>query len=174
MNEEVKDLSSSSYSPAITAAVRDKTVSDVVNAKLELFKKRPDRVEFDNLEAVRARAEEYISFCADNAMLPSLQGLAAHLGVSRIAVYKYLNGHSDTPTAQYLVRLRAFFTDCRITATDKGASHPVTTIFLLKNSSEGYADRVELAPVQPESPYQGVSEEVLKAKYLTDMAEDVE
>lgn len=174
LRNDAKELTSVDSSPALTLELRKQTVSHIVLTKYDLLLKRPDRVALDDFEAVRERASEYVHHCSDNGFIPDFQGLAAQLGVSREALYKYLRKHPDTQTGQFLESLRAFFADCRITATDQGSGHPVSMIFLLKNSGQGYRDKIDIEPVQPESPYQGVSEEALKQKYLADMAEDDE
>lgn len=172
MNNDISELSRVKSSPALTQEVREQTVSRIVLTKYDLLLKRPDRVkDLNDFEAVEERATEYVHHCIDNGFVPDFQGLAAQLGVSRAALYKYLSKHKDTPTAQFLASLQAFFADCLITATNQGTINPVSMIFLLKNSGQGYVDRVELAPAEPDNPYQGVSEEALKQKYLTDMVE---
>jgi len=149
--QDSKELSTGKYSPALTAQIRMQNITDILTAKREMMKKSPDRVNLHDLDAVQGASDAYMEHCIKYSILPSFQGLSAFFGISRVALYKHLDRHRETPTGKYLEKLRSLYTDCRITAADRGSCPETLCIFLLKNTSEGYSDKSEIA-LTPEKP----------------------
>ena len=153
--QESKDISigTSRYTPALTAQVRMQNITDIVQAKKEMLQKSPDRINLHDIVEVQRASEQYLEHCIKYSVLPSFQGLSAFFGVSRVYLYKFLDKHRETPTGRYLEKLRSLYTDCRITAADRGSCPESLTIFLLKNGNEGYSDKSEFT-ITPEKPDQ--------------------
>lgn len=172
---ENKELSATKYSPALTAQIRMQNVIDIVQAKREMMRKSPDRVDLNNLEAVRNASDEYLQHCVEYAVLPSFQGLAAFFGISRMGLYKHLDRHKESETGRYLEKLQALFTDCRITAADRGSAPESLTIFLLKNCAQGYSDKSEIAlvPEKPD-PFADMDAESARRRLLMSIPDDDE
>lgn len=140
------------YSPALTERVKRQAVSEIVTAGREMLIKSPRKIHLSDTDRLMQVTDEYLSRCIRIGVLPTLQGVAAACGVSRRMIYKYLEEHEDTPSADYLERLRSSFTQMRIEAVDKNAAKEVMAIFLLKNSSQGFRDKIDFEPIQPQNP----------------------
>lgn len=159
MLREIKELKESlpaepqeSYSPALTEKVKRQAVTEIVSAGREMLIKSPKKIDLHDTDQLIKVTDEYLSRCIRIGVLPTLQGVAAACGVSRRMIYKYLDEHEGTQSADYLERLRSAFTQMRIEAVDRNAAKEVMSIFLLKNSSQGFRDKIDFEPVQPNNP----------------------
>lgn len=152
MKESLPAEPQETYSPALTERVKRQAVSEIVTAGREMLIKSPRKINLSNTDQLMQVTDEYLSRCIRIGVLPTLQGVAAACGVSRRMIYKYLEEHEDTPSADYLERLRSAFTQMRIEAVDKNAAKEVMAIFLLKNSSQGFRDKIDFEPIQPQNP----------------------
>lgn len=161
-----KDLSTQRYSPAMTAQVRAQNIREIVLAKRAMLQKSPDRINLQDINEVKDASDAYLQHCIEHSVLPSFQGLAAFFGVSRMWLYRFLDQHRESLSGKYLEKLRALFSDCRIVAADRGSCPESLTIFLLKNGNEGYADRVELTPVEPTNPFAGLNADDARKRLL--------
>lgn len=155
-----------SYSPALTEKVKRQAVSEIVSAGREMLIKAPNKIDLHDTEQLIRVTDEYLSRCIRIGVLPTLQGVAAACGISRRMVYKYLEEHEGTETADYLERLRSAFTQMRIEAVDKNAAKEVMSIFLLKNSSQGFRDKIDFEPIQPNNPMQDLDAEAARRRLL--------
>ena len=173
--QESKELSTGKYSPALTAQVRMQNITDIVTAKREMMRKSPDRIDLRDIEAVKEASDAYLSHCIEYSVLPSFQGLSAFFGISRVALYKHLDRYRETDTGRYLEKLRSLYTDCRITAADRGSCPESLTIFLLKNGNEGYTDKQEVAltPERP-TPFADLDADEARRRLLLSLPEEDE
>ena len=156
------------YSPGKTQEARAQAVRDIVGVSTDLLRKAPIRTDLHDVEAVRNVAEIMMDRCSLSGVLPSVELLAACLGHSRRGIYKWLDAHPDSQTAEYLNQLRTAFSACRIAAADRGAADSSVSIFLLLNSGEGYTNEHRLEISQPPNPLE-VSPETLaesRRRYL--------
>ena len=160
------------YSPALTEKVKRAAVAEIVKAGREMLVKNPVKINLNDTEQLINVTDEYLSRCIRIGVLPTLQGVAAACGVSRRMIYKYLEEHEGTQSADYLERLRAAFTQMRIEAVDKNAAKEVMSIFLLKNSSQGFTDRLDIQPVQQNDPMRDLDAEAARRRMLAALPED--
>lgn len=156
-----------------TSEVRKQTVSDIVRIQSGLLLEKPTkRISLGDTEKLIDACKRYLDLCAEHGLVPSFQGLAGVCGVSRIALYEFLKSHPDSESGIFLERCRTIFMSMRQSAVDRGAAAEAMSIFLAKNSYQGFADRVEIEPVQPQTPYQTKSDSELAQKYLADIPEE--
>ena len=158
------------YSPVDTAEIRSRTVSEIVTTQAALLERAPQKTPLTDVQAVRAVSETYTTRCADIGVLPNLEGLAAALGYSRRGVYDFLERHGNTPTAEFIDRLRTLWAGMRQMAADRGAVDATMSIFVLLNSSLGYSNQHTVEVVQPRNTLDdsdGVSLEERKRRINT-------
>lgn len=152
---------------AETAQVRAETVRDILRVQTAfLFAEPTKRVHLNDTDALVATASKYIESCATAGMIPSFQGLATALGLSRNALYKFLQQNPDTPSGIFLEKCRTAFTATRQSAVDRGAAAESLTIFLLKNSNQGFTDRIEITPAEPTNPLKNLDEEAARQRIM--------
>lgn len=132
------------YSPQQTAAVRKAAVQDVLLAQTDLLKKASTRTNLNDVEAVQRATEEYVAVCADVGIVPSMEGLAARLGLSRSFVYRFIREHGeDNPTAAYLNQARLSWASARMALAERGMLDSAMSIFVLRNSGLNFSNRDE-------------------------------
>ncbi len=99
-------------------------------------------------------------------------GFASALGVSRQYLYAYIQRNQNTPTCEYLDRLRSSWASIIAQASLIKASDNATSIFLLKNSGQGLTDKVEVEAVKKEQPLgEMMTPEEIASRYR-DMVDD--
>lgn len=131
------------------------------------------RADFHDLADVKRRTQEYFDACANagGAVLPSFIGLCTHgYGVSRSAVYKYLENHAGEDVAEFIERARDIIADILCSAALRRDADNSTAIFVLKNS-HSFRDKLEIEavkPVEPLGPMQSIEEIAAKYQDLPD------
>ena len=143
-------LNANAY-PVISAEIKAGEISKAIDLQMSMAKevKARGRVNLDDLDAVQATVERYLTACKLASVIPGISGLAAALGISRQWLNQYASAER-TPSARYLATMRENFSavleHCALSRT---ASEP-TAIFLLKNAGNGMSDRIDWS-VQPVS-----------------------
>ena len=160
------------YSPEQTERIRRQSVSEIVASARDMLTKSTERINLHNVDEIVSATDAYLERCIRIGTLPSMQGLAAACGVSRRYLYKFLTEHEGTPSADYLERLRASFSQQRLEATDRGSAKEVLTIFLLKNSDQGYRDKIDVEPVQPQNPMADLDAVAARERLLAAIPDD--
>lgn len=167
-------VSDASYRGAAqTSEVKQRTIRDIVRTHRELIQGSAGKTDLSNTERVRAVAESYMKNCEINGVIPSITGLSALLGVTRAGIYKHLQEHPNSETSHLIERLRTSWASIRIACAERGATSEAITIFLLKNSALGFVDKLEIEPVQPVSPLDGLNADEAR-KRLTEAMPDEE
>lgn len=130
-------------------------------------------IDISDPEQVNQRLGEYFQYCADNDRKPQVVGMCNWLGISRNTLSTWKNGEYRNGTHSDIIR-KAYdmLEEIWIDYMQNGKINPATGIFLAKNYWN-YKDVADVV-VTPNNPYQGASDDQLREKYLTDMAEDVE
>ena len=155
--------------PEQTQSIRTETIRNLVTVQSGLMLKRlTERVPLSDPERLTEAVEQYVSVCTEHGLIPSIQGLAAVVGCSRVYLYRYLNEHPDSPSGIILERCRAGFMAIRQAAVDRACAAESQAIFLAKNSGQGYEDSYVLTPVPHYDPLADLklSEEELRQRYL--------
>lgn len=132
--------------------LRAAQISSDVALKHRLLDKAAEKkkVVFSDLADVRQRVGDYLTACQEAAVIPTMSGLAVSFGVTRQAIYKFVNEHKEAESAKYLETVRELMADCLVSAGLGKSADAAVTIFILKNH-HNYADRVEIAPVKEDS-----------------------
>ena len=121
---------------------------------------RLPKIQMSDYDAVEKRVDEYFSICVKNDMKPSVSGLAVALGIDRVSVYRYREGiiGKNEEVRNLLKRACSILDQQMIDYMQNGKINPVSGIFLLKNSGQGYTDKTEVV-VSPSVPLGDQSDE---------------
>lgn len=150
-----------------TAEIRAQIAREIVQLQSGLLFARPtERVHLNNVDELIEACKTYVELCIERGLIPGFQGLATICGVSRQALYDFLRKNPDTPSGIFLEKARTAFMATRQNAVDRGAAAESMSIFLMKNSYQDYADRVEIQPMEPKSPFDSLPDAELARKYL--------
>lgn len=123
-----------------------------IRRKADALAEQKGRVELSDINQVKARAQEYLSACAESGTFPSILGLSAlGFGCSRQWVNDYLRANPNSESAQYIEKLKDAFADILVNASLGRSADSTMGIFVLKNCA-GFRDRYELEPVTTAQP----------------------
>lgn len=157
----------------VTSEIKAATISADVSFKRQNLMnaaKRP-RADLNDPEDVQQRTNEYLLACEQAAVVPTFIGLCAAMGYSRQGVYHYLNRSPETPSAKFLELAREVLADALISSGLTRTTDAAVTIFALKNLN-GFADRLQIEPVQQENPLGSEVDAAELAKRYGDLPED--
>ena len=179
------------------AGLSDDQVTDIVKKK----RKRPDRtealtphyepgemstmimnsinlssmgdVDMYEPEQVEQRIKQYLSYCIDHDMKPTVESMALAFNTNRTQLWKWKEGvESNLPerSRNAIKKGYSIMNQLLSQTMADGKINPVAAIFLLKNN-HAYRDQTDVV-VTPNNPYQATSDEELKGKYLTDIPDE--
>lgn len=159
--------------PAETQSIRKEVVRDLVTVQSGLMLKRlTERVPLSDPERLTEAVEQYVSVCKEHGLIPSIQGLSAVVGCSRVYLYRYLNEHPDSPSGVILERCRAGFMAIRQAAVDRGCAAETQGIFLAKNSGQGYEETYVLTPTPRNEPFGNMDAEAARQRLIDSIPDD--
>lgn len=162
------------YDANQTQLAKATTISEIVAGTSKLLEKCSVRTNLYDTAVVKQVASEYLNSCSDIGVIPSMEGLAASLGVSRRWLYQFLTDHSDEESAKFLEQFRTTSTAIRIAAADRGAADATISIFLLLNSSMGYTNDHRIELVQQTNPLDVMDIEAARRRYLDELPQEDE
>jgi len=146
------DKARSKLYPEISKELKTEAISSDVSRKTAALMENMDKVDLNDLRAVKKRTEVYLQGCADSGTFPTVMGLASlGFGVSRQWLNEYLRVHPDTPTADFIERTKDLFADILSNAALSRTATETMSIFILKNCA-GFVDKMEITPRPPEGP----------------------
>lgn len=132
-------------------------------------------VDMTDPEAVERRVDEYITFCIEKDMKPTVESMALAFGVNRTQLWKWKEGIESKylPDASRKAIKRGYdlMNDILAQTLVDGAINPIAAFFLLKNN-HGYKDQTDVV-VQANAPYGGTGTEDIRGKYLEGMQHDI-
>lgn len=135
---------------------------------LRVSDERP-RVDWADLEQVKARTYDYFEACQQSEVYPSVMGLATYgYGVTRQALNEYLRTHNNETTA-FIGKAKDIMADILTNASLYNNANAVQVIFQLKNHF-GHSDTVQLQPVTPVMEDQSFSVDDIQRRYMHDYA----
>lgn len=100
------------------------------------FRRLPP-VHKDDVPEMNQRLDDYFKICADAGIVPTVEGMALVLGVSRQAMWKWQQQGCEA--GEIISRAKAIINAMLTTATMAGKCNPVYSIWLQKNNF-GYSD----------------------------------
>lgn len=147
-----------------------KDIVQKTEALIEATKR--NRVNFYDLDDVKARTMTYLKACAESGTFPSVQGVASFAyGVSRRAIYAHMQQHPESEFSQYFDLVRELIADVVANAALKRDADNAMAIFILKNN-HGFSDRIELEPVHQVSTESDFSSEDIAKRYNISIEEE--
>ena len=105
----------------------------------------------DDVEGVKKVCEEYFNLCEEDAVKPSIAGLAKVLGVNRTILRKWLSGEIKIQTADIILEYYSIIEIFDETAVKENKTNAVAGLFNMKNNY-GYKDEVEVKHVDERKP----------------------
>lgn len=93
---------------------------------------KPKKIKLYDTALVEQVTKEYIASCVRSGILPSRQGHARAMGVSRRSVTSYMTENPDHPSTQYLEIVYDAFSEALSMASLTGRVHPIVSIFIQK------------------------------------------
>ena len=130
------------------------------------------KVDVQNPEAVKQRINEYLEYCIDRDMKPSVESMALAFGINRSTLWKWKEGvESNLPDESRNALKNGYNLMNQLLAQNMadGKINPVAAIFLLKNN-HSYKDQTDVV-VTPNNPYGTDNPNEVKDKYLEDVGE---
>ena len=133
---------------------------------------RVNRVDLNDLNAVRDAADNYLQACKQAAVIPSISGLSAALGYSRQWICRI--AEKQTEVGAYMSALFAAISSILEQMSLAKATDNATSIFLMKNGAVGMTDKLDVTaqtvvdPTQPEE----LSAEDIARRYLPEWKEN--
>lgn len=160
----------------VSAELKAETLGNVIaqtQSNLEKLGRgdRVNRVDLNDLNAVREAADNYLQACKLAAVVPSISGFSAALGYSRQWVCRI--AEKQTEVGNYMSALFAAFSSCLEQMSLMRQTDPATSIFLMKNGSVGMTDRLDVtaqAISEPTEQREMSADEIAK-RYLPDWNE---
>lgn len=131
--------------------VKNEAISKTVQQALVGLKQAEcsQRIDINDLTAVRSIVELYLESCVMNAYNPTMTDIAMILGYTRMGLYTYM-AKKDTDTAKFLHMVHDKLADILAENALKNNVNNITAIFLLK-ALYGYRDTTSLE-LLPNSP----------------------
>ena len=111
-----------------------------------------ERVPLRDLERVKVVAAEYLRDCAANGFLPTVRGIAARLGLARIALYEYARYHPGSDFSKWLEDFSDLCGELTMAAANDGTIAAVPAIFTAKARFGFREQPTQLEIVQSNSP----------------------
>ena len=102
------------------------------------------RIQLKDTDAVKAQTINFLQACQNSGTIPTVAGLAVALGLSRNAIYDYMRSQPSSETTKFLESYQSMSASILMQQGLSRNTDQAVTIFLLKNSGQGLADRVEI------------------------------
>lgn len=135
----------------------------VTNALIGL--KKP-RVDVKDPQAIAERMEEYLNYCIENDVSPSVAGCANWLGVNMQTVYGWYTGKCGSPEHQRTAsNFYGVLQDIWAQKMDNGTLNPVSGIFMGK-AFYGYKDTQEIVVTHNSHQEMSVADLIAESKRL--------
>lgn len=156
----------------ISDQLKSEALDNIIDQQLDLLAtaKKRGKVNLNDLNEVEATATAYMTSCKRAGVYPTMLGFAAACGYSRKAIYEYIARHNGK-TVDYLDGLRSSWAAIIAHMGLSRQCSESVSIFLLKNSGQGMADKAEIDIVpKKENPLgERKDPEELRRKYLEDV-----
>lgn len=139
-----------------TREIIGKALDDMIRANAA------EKIPLSDLPRVKQAAQQYLSECADGAMMPTVRGMAARLGLSRNAVYDYQKNHPGSEFSEWLEDFSDMCGEIMMAAALDKSVDTVSAIFTAK-ARHGWRDSIVIEtkatnPLGPELPVEEIAE----------------
>lgn len=123
-----------------------------------------EKIPLSDLPRVKQAAQQYLSECADGAMMPTVRGMAARLGLSRNAVYDYQKKHPAGAFSDWLDDFSDMCGEVMMAAALDKSVDTVSAIFIAK-ARHGWRDAITIEAVPRDPLGTPLSPEEIAQKY---------
>lgn len=156
----------------ISDQLKSEALDSIIDQQLDLLAaaKRRGRVNLNNVDEVEATATVYMTSCKQAGVYPTMLGFAAACGYSRKSIYEFISKNRGK-SVDYLDGLRSSWAAIIAQMGLARQCSESVSIFLLKNSGQGMADKAEIdiAPKVENPLGERIDPEELRRKYLEDV-----
>ena len=160
----------------VSDELKAEALGNAIDHQMELLDRVRARgkIDLDNINEVTAAAEEYMKACRMANCYPTLMGLCAAMGYSRMGVYNYLTRKPESETAQFIDALRSSWAAILAQMGLTRQASEAVSIFLLKNSGQGLSDKAEMDITARRDDYLGpeLTAEQIAAKWADILPDD--
>ena len=133
------------------------------------------KVDMTDPKAVEKRVDEYLEYCINNDIKPTVESMALAFSTNRTQLWKWKEGveSSNVPNESRQALRRGYdlmnqlLTQCLV----DGAINPISAFFLLKNN-HNYKDQTEVV-VTANNPYAENGSEDVREKYIEGVQSDI-
>lgn len=154
---------------------RTENITELLNGAIKEFEAstHKERITLSDTESVKEQTFEYLGVCAEQGVLPDMQGLALSLGHTARNIYAYKKSKPESDTAIFLEMCGDLFSSLISAAANNGDINNIFAIFTQK-AQHGWKETTEII-LTPNNPLGDVkSEDELKRladKYSKDAIE---
>ena len=137
--------------------------------------RKMEKVNMHDPKAVEERVDEYLEFCIENDLKPTVETMSLAFGTNRITMYRWKEGQlSDLPMAskQALQRGYDLMNAIMSQALVDGAINPIAAFFLLKNN-HNYKDQSEVV-VSNGTTYGTENSDDVRDKYIEGVQNNIQ
>lgn len=130
-------------------------------------------VDTNDPEQVEQRIKQYFSYCIDNDIRPSAEGMALALNTTRTTLWRWREGSESNKPEGVRNAIKKGYSLLNYLLTQlmqDGHINPVSGIFLLKNNYQ-YFDKSEVV-ITPNNPLDQGNPEETRKKYLDALPEE--
>lgn len=158
-----------------TLQVNKERTSEIIGKALDdmIRSNSAEKIPLSDLPRVKQAAQEYLKECSDRAMMPTVRGMAARLGLSRNSVYDYQRNHPDSEFAKFLDDFSDMCGEIMMAAAMDKSIDVVSAIFVCK-SRHGYREvnSIELVNNSPLGSVASAEEIAARYNYLLTEEDD--
>ena len=148
-------------------------MSGIISNALAL--RRMGKIDARDPEAVRQRVDDYLEYCIEHDMRPTVESMALAFSVDRTTLWRWKEGIiKEIPDScvQEIRRAYNLMNEIMTQTLVDGKINPISAFFLLKNN-HGYKDQTEIV-VSPTNPYSSESSDTVRSKYLEGIPTEIE
>lgn len=124
--------------------------------------------------AIRNRIDDFLTYCIDRNMKPTVESMALAFGVDRLTLRRWKDGVARNLPESCKAELKRGYdlmNDLLTQIMSDGKINPVSAIFLLKNN-HAYRDQTEVV-ISPNTPYENSNPDDVRDKYIEGIPQNI-
>ena len=124
--------------------------------------------------AIRNRIDDFLTYCIEREMKPTVESMALAFGTDRIALWRMKEGQLKNLPEKCKAELKRGYdlmNDLLTQIMSDGKINPVSAIFLLKNN-HAYRDQTEVV-ISPNTPYENSNPDDVRDKYIEGIPQNI-
>ena len=148
-------------------------MSKLIQNSMGLRQMGSNKIDMTDPDAIRDRIDDFLNYCIERGMKPTVESMALAFGTDRISLYRMKEGQQrKLPEACKAELKRGYdlMNELLTQIMNDGKINPVSAIFLLKNN-HAYRDQTEVV-VTPNNPYENANPDDIRDKYIEGVATD--